>query len=539
MKLKFVDLFCGAGGVTTGIEQARFKGNKIAEVIACVNHDPNAIASHYANYPDVHHFTEDIRTLKIKPLIELVIKNRNADDLICLWASLECTNFSKAKGGKPRDADSRTLANDLFRYIDGINPDFIFIENVEEFMSWGPLDENGKPKDKLQGEDYIRWIENVKKRGYHYDYRLLNSADYGAHTSRKRFFGVFAKHGLPIQFPQPTHVKNPTKGIFGTLEKWKPVKEVLEFDVKGESIFTRKKPLSENTLKRIHAGLVKYVAGGKQAFLTKHFSSHNNTKLNSGADIDESAPTVTTQGRIGLVQPAFIQKYNSNNAKTGINNGASIEEPNPVVTTQGRLALVQPAFLNKYHGNGDNILSVEDTCSTLSTKDRLALVQPEYFISKAYSGPANHQSIDNPAGTIMSNDKHSLVSCFVLNPQYSSNGASIEKPCFTLIARMDKAPPYLIQTEKGEIGIEVYESDSETMRKIKEFMSLYGIIDIKMRMLLVLELLRIQGFHENYILKGTQADHKKFIGNSVVPLMAQRLIEAIYAGMKIENRRIA
>lgn len=147
--LKFIDLFCGAGGVTTGIEQARFNGNKIAEVVACVNHDPIAIESHYANHPDAFHFTEDIRTLNIQPLIEIVNRKVSDSDILCLWASLECTNFSNAKGGLPRDADSRTLANDLFRYIDGINPDYIMIENVQEFMSWGPLDENGKPWERI------------------------------------------------------------------------------------------------------------------------------------------------------------------------------------------------------------------------------------------------------------------------------------------------------------------------------------------------------------------------------------------------------
>jgi len=113
--MKFVDLFCGAGGVTSGIENAMHSGKKIAEVIACVNHDPLAIESHYSNHPNAVHYTEDIRTLNIEPLIELV--NEHRYDYICLWASLECTNFSKAKGGLPRDADSRTLANDLLRYI--------------------------------------------------------------------------------------------------------------------------------------------------------------------------------------------------------------------------------------------------------------------------------------------------------------------------------------------------------------------------------------------------------------------------------------
>lgn len=207
INLLYIDLFCGAGGTSTGVNEARLHGEQCAKVIACVNHDPNAIASHAANHPDALHFIEDIRTLNLTPLKRHIkaCRKENPQALIVLWASLECTNFSKAKGGQPRDPDSRTLAEHLYRYIETINPDFIQIENVEEFMSWGPLDEHGRPMSKDKGRDYVRWVKNVKKYGYNYDYRLLNSADYGARTTRKRYFGMFAKKGLPIVFPEPTH----------------------------------------------------------------------------------------------------------------------------------------------------------------------------------------------------------------------------------------------------------------------------------------------------------------------------------------------
>lgn len=136
MKLLYIDLFCGAGGTSTGVENARHDGRQCAKVIGCVNHDANAIASHAANHPDALHFTEDIRTLELSPLTAHIAEMRRQypDAFVVLWASLECTNFSKAKGGQPRDADSRTLAEHLFRYIEAINPDYIQIENVEEFM---------------------------------------------------------------------------------------------------------------------------------------------------------------------------------------------------------------------------------------------------------------------------------------------------------------------------------------------------------------------------------------------------------------------
>lgn len=135
--LYYIDLFCGAGGTSTGVEQAKVGSGAVAKVIACVNHDKNAIASHMANHPYALHFTEDMRTLDLSPIVNLIkkIRFRNPNARFVLWASLECTNFSKAKGGQSRDADSRTLAEHLFRYIEAINPDLIQIENVEEFMA--------------------------------------------------------------------------------------------------------------------------------------------------------------------------------------------------------------------------------------------------------------------------------------------------------------------------------------------------------------------------------------------------------------------
>ena len=256
-RLLYIDLFCGAGGTSTGVENARYAGEQCAKVIACVNHDANAIASHAANHPEALHFTEDIRTLELSPLIVHIerMKKIYPDALVVLWASLECTNFSKAKGGQPRDADSRTLAEHLFRYIEAIDPDYIQIENVEEFMSWGDMDEHGHPISKDKGRCYEKWKRNVKRYGYDFDWRILNAADYGAYTTRKRFFGIFAKRGLPIVFPEPTHCKDGKTDMFGRLEKWKPVKEVLDFSDEGDSIFCRKKPLAEKTFERIYAGL--------------------------------------------------------------------------------------------------------------------------------------------------------------------------------------------------------------------------------------------------------------------------------------------
>lgn len=554
IKLLYIDLFCGAGGTSTGVEYAQLNGEKCAKVIACVNHDQNAILSHQANHPDTLHFTEDIRTLNLTPLVEHLqkMKVQYPGALVVLWASLECTNFSRAKGGQPRDADSRTLAEHLFRYIEAIRPNWIQIENVEEFMMWGELDENGKPVSKDQGSDYLRWVHKVKSYGYDFDWRILNAADFGAYTSRKRFFGQFAQKGLPISFPIPTYAKNGDEGgMFSCYHKWKPVREVLDFSDEGESIFERKKPLCEKTLERIYAGLIKFVAGMSQkdfsAFIVK-YNSMNKSGHYVAPSIDEPCPTVACQNRLGIAQISFLSKYYG-----GKDHNESIDAPAGTVTTKDHHALVGAEFMSQYYGNGFNT-SVDDPAPTVTTKDRISLVR--CFIDNQY-GNGTPSSVTQPCPTIPTNPKQSVVHVkpwvmntnfnnvgssveepcqtitanrkwhYLMNPQFASKGGSVDKPCFTLIARMDKMPPYLVCTERGEVGIAIYENDSPMTRKIKEFMAIYRIIDIKMRMLKVSELKKIMGFPENYILVGTQSEQKKFIGNAVEVNMSRVLCEAL------------
>lgn len=552
IELFVIDLFCGAGGLSEGVEEARLNGNRCAKVVCCVNHDKNAILSHDANIPDALHFIEDIRTLELSPINTIVerIRELYPDSMIMLHASLECTNFSKAKGGQPRDADSRTLAEHLFRYIDVIDPDYIQIENVEEFMSWGDMDENGKPISMDKGRLYQKWVRNVKKYGYNFEHRILNAADFGAYTTRKRFFGIFAKKSLPIVFSEPTHCKGGRQDMFSRLEKWKPVKDVLDFSDEGTTIF-REKPLAEKTLERIYNGLIKFVAGGKDAFLVKYNSMSRTGKYNAPG-IDEPCPVVATQNRLGVAQVCFLSKQFSGHPES---KNVSVEEPAGTITCRDH-----HAFVSAHYGNGFN-RSVNEPSATVTTKDRLSLVTPR-FIANEYSGGGQHTSIDNICPAILTNPKQKLITCkpwimntsfsnigsnieepaqtitanrkwhYLMNPQFNSAGGSVDNPCFTLIARMDKMPPYLVATESGQIAIEIYDNDSPMTVKIKEFMALYGIVDIKMRMLRIPELKRIMGFPEDYVLVGTQADQKKFIGNAVEVTQAKKNAEALCAKLR-------
>lgn len=573
IELFVIDLFCGAGGLSEGVEEALLDGKRCAKVVCCVNHDKNAILSHNANIPDALHFIEDIRTLELTPIKTIVdrLHELYPDSKIMLHASLECTNFSKAKGGQPRDADSRTLAEHLFRYIDVTDPDYIQIENVEEFMSWGDMDENGKPISMDKGRLYQKWVRNVKKYGYNFDYRILNAADFGAYTTRKRFFGIFAKKGLPIVFPEPTHCKEGRLDMFTKLEKWRPVKEVLDFSDEGTTIF-RSKPLAEKTLERIYAGLIKFVAGGKDAFLSRYNTVRPQDTCKS---VDEPCGVLTTENRFAKVQVSFLSKQFSGHPESkndsvdepagaitckdhhafisayygGKDHNSSVDDPAATLTTKDRLA-----FVSAYYGNGHNH-SIEGPAPTVTTKDRFALIE-SCFLDMQY-GNGTPASINVPAGTVTTNPKFNMVTCkpwimntafsnigssieepsqtitanrkwhYLMNPQFNSAGGSVDNPCFTLIARMDKMPPYLVATETGQVAIEIYDTDSPMTRKIKEFMALYGIIDIKMRMLRIPELKRIMGFPEDYVLVGTQADQKKFIGNAVEVTQAKKNTEAL------------
>jgi len=267
------------------------------------------------------------------------------------------------------------------------------------------------------------------------------------------------------------------------LKPWKAVREVLNLENEGNSIFKRKKPLVENTLKRIYAGLIKFVANGDDIFLKKYYSGRPAGKVVS---VNGPAGTITTVGNQGIVNVEFLQSYYRNG------NAHSTDEPCPTVTTKDRFSKVEYLMLN--YSNGDNV-----------------------------------RSVDGPAATIVNNDKHNLIKAesFLFNPQFKNPGNSVDKPCPVIIARQDKKPLGLVICEQGEgFAIPVYEDDCETMVKIKIFMAYYGIIDIKMRMLEVEELLQIQGFPKDYKLVGNQTDKKKFIGNSVEVTTAKKIFEA-------------
>jgi DNA (cytosine-5)-methyltransferase 1 len=472
INIYWIDLFCGAGGTSTGIHLA---GSK---VIACVNHDKNAIAAHAENHPDTIHFTEDIRDFHVVEKLQVLVDGVRAQDpnaVFAIWASLECTNFSKAKGGLPRDADSRTLADHMFMYLQQLRPDYLWVENVREFMSWGPLDEKGKPESRTAGKDYVKWTQDIRAFGFRSDAKILNAANFGTYQSRERLFIQFAAKDLPIAWPEQTHTKDKRPSDLFPMERWKPVREVLDLNDEGQSIFSRKKHLSENTLKRILAGLDKFVAKGQPGYTMQYNSGSDHSRVKS---FDEPVNSITTENSHAVVNSEhFIAKYFSGRPEGKV---ISVDGPAGSVTTVGNQAIVSATHLNSYYGNG-GVHTIESACPTVTTKDRIAkvdvvfidqqygnskptsievpantltgnpkfaLVNPK-FIMNQYTGGGQHTSIDGPSSAVTNVPKQNLISCepWVMNTNFSNIGKSINEPSATLTA--SRRHPYLVNANSS------------------------------------------------------------------------------------------
>ena len=359
MKNLIIDCFAGGGGASVGIEMALGRPVDIA-----INHDPQAIRMHKVNHPDTLHLTEDIFKVDLKKYVA-------GRHVALMWASPDCTSHSKAKGGQPRNKGLRILPWAVYKHAKAILPDVILMENVEEIQQWGPLDEAGHPIKERAGEDYKRFIAAMKRLGYDFDSRELVAADYGAPTTRKRWYAIFRRDGNMITWPEPTHSKS---GADGRL-KWLECGDYIDWSDLGRSIFDRPRPLADATMKRIANGYVKYVVNNPQPYIVNNQSAvsfmiqyHGETREGDsrGQLLTEPIKTIDTSNRYGLVT-AFVTKF----YKTGTGQGC--EEPlHTITTSQGHFGLIA-AFLIKYYGTGCG-QEAGKPLGTITTKDRFGLV---------------------------------------------------------------------------------------------------------------------------------------------------------------------
>ena len=361
-----IDMFAGGGGASVGIEMALGRSPNIA-----VNHDPQAILMHKTNHPNTLHLTEDIFEVDL-------LKYTKGKHVALVWASPDCTSHSKAKGGQPRNSGLRILPWAVYKHAKVLNPDVIVMENVEEIQEWGDLDESGRPIKSEKGKEYWKFINAMKSLGYDFDSWELIAADYGAPTTRKRWYGVFRNDGKPIVCPTPTHCKDG-----GFLKKWVECGDYIDWSDLGTSIFVRKKPLAEKTMDRIGNGFMKFVVNNPKPYIVKDgramaymIQYHSETKNGDarGQELNKPIKTIDTSNRYGLVT-AFLTKF----YKSG--TGQTLFEPCHTITTSpGHFGIVS-AWLIKYYGTGQNVEPMDEPLATITTKQRFGLASALIDIS--------------------------------------------------------------------------------------------------------------------------------------------------------------
>ena len=359
---EFADLYCGGGGSSTGGINAILKRGLNPVVRAAVNHWPLAAATYKANYPWANVLPPDeLENLDPKK----VVPSRK---LNLLMASPECTHFSNARGAEPMSYQSRTSARYVLRWLTNLDVDDIFIENVREFMTWGPLTAGQRPNTKQKGKDFLIFLRDIESLGYTVDYRILNAANYGDPTTRERLFIMARKHKA-IQWPEPTHCKPGQEGLFGTCETWRPARDIIDWTIESQSIFDRKKPLVENTMKRIMAGIKKFSGSTGEPFLTEyHGSSYEGGERL--ADLDQPMPTIATSNQYGLVEPFVVALNHGKDARRSY----SMDAPTPTITSVDAWGYIEPMLIN-YNGTG-HAHSLDEPVPTITSKDRFGIVIP-------------------------------------------------------------------------------------------------------------------------------------------------------------------
>jgi len=463
-----IDLFAGGGGASAGIEAALRRPVDIA-----INHDPAAIAMHKANHPETKHYIEDIWAVDPREAC-------GSRQVALLWASPDCTSHSRAKGSKPREQGKRVLADAILRWARTVKPKVILLENVEEWLKWGPLDENGFPVKAQEGESFRAWLAALVDCGYTVEYRSLVAADYGTPTTRKRLYLIARLDRAAIVWPEATHGK-------GRPNAWRPAAEIIDWLIPCPSIFGRSKPLAEATLRRIATGIRRFVIENAEPFIVRHghYSTITGAGLHDGCGagtfrgqpLGTPLATVCATNDKHLVVPFIAKHYGG--PKGHQTPGADARWPLGTVTSQDHNALCA-AFVSKFYGTstGAPMQLPLPTVTSGGGRGGGHLAEVRAFLIKYYgsAGRAQGQQLGLPLGTVTARDRFGLV---------------------------------MIHGEPWEI------------------------VDIGMRMLTPRELFAAQGFPDDYEIEPefngkplTKTEQTAKAGNSVCPPVAEALVLA-------------
>lgn len=560
-----VDNFAGGGGASTGIEIAT--GRLVA---LAVNHDPAAILMHKTNHPYTEHFQASV--WDIDPVA--VCRSRPVG---LAWFSPDCKHFSKAKGAALVDRKIRGLAWITLRWAAKVRPRVIILENVEEFQTWGPV-RKGKPVKKLAGTTFRKFIDQLTELGYTVEYRELIAADYGAPTSRKRFYMVARCDGKPIVWPKPTHSKTGADG----LPKWRSAAEIIDWSLPCPSVFATKteimdryglkavRPLAKNTMRRIIRGVDKFtIRSGKPFIVQQKFQ-------NAAQNIEKPLTTVTAVGAHELCKPLLAPVTVTN---TSNSVGGTVGAPVHTVTTAGNQMLVTPSLAECNHSGGGHIAPVTDAHKTITAKHTGGIVAPaliqyhteqtEHVRASGLGTPIHTVDASNrygltcanlveyytcgrpldvqePMHTVTSHDREAVVAAHVVKFKGDNLGHGADEPMQTVTTSAGEfavCKAYLAKMRSGddlghwpEIRALLnefcgYALADDDVLLLEIGGALYYIADIGLRMLSPRELYNAMGFPPDYIIDRDYEGHeyKKSAqvarcGNAVCPPVASALV---------------
>jgi DNA (cytosine-5)-methyltransferase 1 len=600
-----VDSFAGGGGASLGIAWATGHAPDIA-----INHDRQAIEMHAANHPDTVHVLEDVWKADLRKLTD-------GKPVSLLWASPDCKHFSRAKGGKPVEKRIRSLAWIVCKWAKEVQPRVIALENVREFADWGPLvprlvcrecgwkgtegqakllrvrrrcpdcdslkmteTEDLVPDPSRKGLTFRRFVGRLKTLGYVVEWRNMDAADYGAPTHRRRLFLVARRDGHPIRWPQPTHGNG--------LRPYRTAADCIDWSIECPSIFGRKRPLAEKTMRRIALGIQRYVLNAANPFIVQ-LAHGESGRWGSGSNaIDLPLGTIHAGGgNHAIVDPVLLKAdseigtpFIAQTSHTGTTGrGAYVwgtDEPVRTISQRGEFSVVTPV-LSKFHGSkssGDSrCKQLELPFNTLDTQPRFALLTPHLVTVGHGERPgqdARANSIEKPIGTVTSKGHHALVSAFLAKHFGGMVGVEVETPLPTTTTKGCQTQLVAANLIHMNHGGKQWSELSEPMRTVMSggthaalvysFLTrffgnsigqpvdepaptangcnktglvtvvidgeLYVIVDIGMRMLTPRELARAQGFPDTYCLTGTKTSQVARIGNSVCPPIAEAIVRA-------------
>ena len=460
-----VDSFAGGGGASTGIELATGRPVTIA-----INHDPDAILMHKTNHPCTEHYQASVWDVDPREVCQ-------GRPVGLLWASPDCKHFSKAKGGKPVDKNIRGLAWIVLRWAGTVAPRVIMLENVEEFQTWGPV-RKGRPVKSKAGQTFRQWLSQLEALGYAVEWRELVAADYGAPTTRKRFFLIARRDGEPIVWPEPTHAPADTPEVLaGRKKPWRSAAEVIDWSLPCPSIFdtreairekyglSAQRPLRPNTMRRVIRGVDKFSIKAPDPFLVvvnhagnfrgqdaadplqtvtaKHgygvaspvmapLTMHNNENA-TGTKITEPVNTITSSGAGGhqmVITPAMIQYHTEQTERV---RGQGLAEPLMTIDASNRYGLAA-ASLVKYYGSDQHGQSAGDPLHTVTAKDREGVLAANLakFYGGAYTGEGSRMS--DPLHTVTAVDHNAMTATHLVKMKGTNLGGPMSEPVQTITA---------------------------------------------------------------------------------------------------------